>query len=164
MTQLLRFAVPTPSVLCDNSEMSRCRQPDTAAGFFDADRHNEALTLLCADSLLMGEPDAAFKFADRRCRVVTPSTYDLLLRATASRLMNETHYAEADLVRAFDIDPTTALLRMRHCLPGQFAHKPGMKTFPARIHFDERVHSGKRGRHWNVPPVSNESSGKLDAA
>jgi hypothetical protein len=90
--------------------MPRCRQPDTATGFFDADRHNKALTLLCAHSLRMGEPDAAFKFADRRCRVVTPSAYDLLLRATASRLMNETDFAEGDLARAFDIDPTHDLV------------------------------------------------------
>ena len=33
-----------------------------------------------------------------------------MLRATASRLMNETSYAEADLARAFEIDPTHDLV------------------------------------------------------
>ena len=55
-------------------------------------------------------PDAAFMFADRRCRVVTPAAYDLVLRATASRLMNEARYAEEDLTRAFEIDPTHDLV------------------------------------------------------
>ena len=49
-------------------------------------------------------------FADRRCRLRSPTAYDLLLRATASRLMNETSHAEADLARAFDIDPTHDLV------------------------------------------------------
>jgi GT2 family glycosyltransferase len=74
-------------------------------GFFDAARHNEALALLCADALRKGPPEAAFMFADRRCRLGTPATYDLLMRATASRLMNETRYAEEDLARAFETDP-----------------------------------------------------------
>ena len=91
--------------------MPRRRQPDTArTGFFDADRHNEAFTLLCADSLRMGVSNAAFMFADRRCRVVTPAAYDLVLRATASLLMNEARYAEEDLTRAFEIDPTHDLV------------------------------------------------------
>ena len=94
-----------------DNEMFRRRPPDTArTAFFDVDRHNEALTLLCTDSLRMGVSDAAFMFADRRCRVVTPSAYDLLLRATASRLMNEARYAEEDLTRAFEIDPTHDLV------------------------------------------------------
>src|ERR1700750_1727861 len=105
MTQYLRFAAPASSILRDN-EMPRRRQPHTVTtGFFDADRHNEALALLCADAVQMGESNAAFMFADRRCRVVAPAAYDLLLRATASRLMDETHYAEEDLARAFEIDP-----------------------------------------------------------
>ena len=49
-------------------------------------------------------------FADRRCRLPAPTAYDLMLRATASRLMNETSYAEADLARAFEIDPTHDLV------------------------------------------------------
>ena len=54
MTQHLRFAAPDPSILPDN-EMSRRRQPDTArAAFLDVDRHNEALTLLCARLLADG--------------------------------------------------------------------------------------------------------------
>jgi O-antigen biosynthesis protein len=110
MTQCLRFATPAPKILCGN-EMHRCRLPDTAtAGFFDANWHKESLALLCADALRTGESDAAFMFADRRCRIVTPAAYDLLLRATASRLMHEMRYAEGDLARAFEIDPTHDLV------------------------------------------------------
>ena len=88
-------------------ETPGCDPRDLAtAGFFDAGRHNEALALLCANALRMGRPEAAFMFADRRCRLPTPTAYDFMLRATASRLMNETSHAEADLARAFEIDPT----------------------------------------------------------
>jgi GT2 family glycosyltransferase len=45
-------------------------------------------------------------FADRRCRLDAPTACDFLLRATASRLMCEAAFAEADLARAFEIDPT----------------------------------------------------------
>ena len=109
VTQRLRIAAPAPG-LRDN-DMPRRQRPDAAAaGFFDADRHSETLALLGAASLRMGKSNAAFMFADRRCRVVTPSAYDLLLRATASRLMNEVRYAEEDLARAFEIDPTHDLV------------------------------------------------------
>ena len=80
------------------------------AGFFDANRHGEALALLSADALRSGRPEAAFLFADRRCRLAAPTVYDLILRATASRLMSETAYAENDLARAFEIDPTHELV------------------------------------------------------
>ena len=93
---------------CATTTCLAAEQPDTAAtGFFDADRHNEASTLLCADSLRMGKSNAAFMFADRRCRVVTPCAYDLLLRATASRLMNETRTPKGtSRVRSRSIQPT----------------------------------------------------------
>lgn len=91
----------TPS--CDPRDLA-------ATGFFDAGRHVEALALLCANALRKGRPEAAFMFADRRCRLPAPTAYDLMLRATASRLMKATGYAEADLVRAFEIDPTQDLV------------------------------------------------------
>ena len=80
------------------------------AGFFDAGRHSDALALLCAEALKTGRPETAFMFADRKCRLSTPTACDLMLRALASRLMNETGYAQADLARAFEADPTHDLV------------------------------------------------------
>ena len=71
---------------------------------------SERLSLLAADALTTGRPEAAYMFADRRCRLQAPTAYDFLLRATASRLMNEAAFAEADLTRAFEIDPTHDLV------------------------------------------------------
>ena len=110
MTGSSQFTTPAASALHED-DTSRRRLPDKATkGFYDAARHIEALALLCADALRMGQSEAAFMFADRRCRLVTPVAYDLLLRATASRLMNETRYAEGDLARAFETDPTHDLV------------------------------------------------------
>ena len=110
MTASLRFPTPARTVLRDNETPRRGPLDKAEAGFFDAARHNEALTLLCVDALRMGRSKAAFMFADRRCRLVLPSAYDLMLRATASRLMNETRHAEEDLVQAFEADPTHDLV------------------------------------------------------
>jgi O-antigen biosynthesis protein len=88
---------------CDRQDLAR-------ATFFDPGRHSEALALRYADALKTGRPEAAFMFADRRCRLCAPTAYDLMLRAIASRLMNETAYAEADLAKAFEIDPTHDLV------------------------------------------------------
>jgi O-antigen biosynthesis protein len=110
MTAPLRFSTPARTVLRDEETRRRGLPAKAETGFFDAARHNEALVLLCANALRMGRSEAAFMFADRRCRLVMPTAYDLLLRATASRLMNETRYAEGDLARAFETDPTNDLV------------------------------------------------------
>ena len=80
------------------------------AGLFDAGRHTEALALLSAEALCTGRSEAAFMFADRRCRLSAPTACDFMLRATALRLMNQTSDAEADLARAFEFDPTSDLV------------------------------------------------------
>jgi GT2 family glycosyltransferase len=91
---------------------------------FDAGRHSEALTLLSAGALRMGRPETAFMFADRRCRLPAPTAHDFMLRATASRLMNETSYAETDLARAFEIDPTNDLVISNVLAWGPLALQP----------------------------------------
>jgi GT2 family glycosyltransferase len=110
MPESIRFASPRIDIRSVDKTPGWDSRDLAKAGFFDAGRHNEALALLSAEALRMGRPDAAFMFADRRCRLPSPTAYDLLLRATASRLMNETSYAEADLARAFEIDPTHDLV------------------------------------------------------
>ena len=87
-------------------------------------RHSEALALLYAEALKSGRPEAAFMFADRRCRLSGPTAYNLMLRAIACRLMNETRYAEADLARAFEIDPTHDLIIANVLAWGAPALKP----------------------------------------
>jgi O-antigen biosynthesis protein len=111
MTRSLWFRRPAPGAPCDDEEARRLRLKHSATTeFADAARHSEALALLCAEALRKGRPEAAFMFADRRCRLVAPTACDLLLRATASRLMGETGYAERDLARAFETDPTHDLV------------------------------------------------------
>ena len=73
-------------------------------------RNGEALALDAARALRLGRPELAFRFADRRCRLPRPTAQDFTLRAAASCLMGETAYAEADLRRAFEIDPTHDLV------------------------------------------------------
>jgi O-antigen biosynthesis protein len=124
MPASIRLASPRSDVGGADSTFG-CDPRDLAkAGFFDAGRHNEALALLCAEALRIGRPDAAFRFADRRCRLPLPTAYDLLLRANASRLMNETSYAQADLARAFEIDPTHDLVISNVLAWGALALRP----------------------------------------
>ena len=110
MTAFKQFALPRIDIRRADEVPGYDPRNLARTGFFDAVRHHEALALLCANALRMGRPEAAFMFADRRCRLPTPTACDFMLRATASRLMNETSYAEADLVRAFEIDPTHNLI------------------------------------------------------
>ena len=63
-------------------------------------------------------------FADRRCRLSGPTAYNFTLRAIASQLMNETMHAEADLTKAFEIDPTHDLVIANVLTWGAPALKP----------------------------------------
>ncbi len=63
-------------------------------------------------------------FADRRCRLSGPTAYNFMLRAIASQLMNETMHAEADLTKAFEIDPTHDLVIANVLTWGAPALKP----------------------------------------
>jgi O-antigen biosynthesis protein len=73
-------------------------------------RQNELLASLSASALQKGEFEAAFMFADRRCRRPTPSARDFLLRALACRRLGYDESATQDLVRAFEIDPNDELV------------------------------------------------------
>ncbi len=77
--------------------------------FFDPRRHYEALALLASEQLERGEFRAAFRYADRRCRLAK-NAHDFLLRAEASRRAGETRFAAKDLARAIEIDPTDPLV------------------------------------------------------
>jgi O-antigen biosynthesis protein len=78
--------------------------------FFDEERHCEALALLASARLSAGDAASAFMFADRRCRLLTPGASDFLLRAEASRLAGHFKFAESDLAKAVEIDPTNILV------------------------------------------------------
>lgn len=85
---------------------------DAEALFFDPDRHFEALALLAAASLRRGENAAAFRYADRLCRLREPSTEDRLLHSEACRRAGFIEEAADDLRRALEQDPTDrAVLR-----------------------------------------------------
>jgi GT2 family glycosyltransferase len=74
--------------------------------FFDPRRHSEALTRLASESLSCGDSSAAFRYADRRCRLSKPGAREYLLRSEASRRAGHTKFAAQDLARAFEADPT----------------------------------------------------------
>ena len=124
MTASIRPAASDPDARALD-ELAGCDRDDLAgAGFFEPARHSEALALLCADALKRGRSEAAFIFADRMCRLSPPTACDLILRAMASQLMSETGYAEADLARAFEIDPTHDLVIANVLAWGPPALKP----------------------------------------
>ena len=153
MTVSLRSSTPACAAQRDD-ETARGRPPDRReTGFFDAARHNEALVLLCADALRMGRFEAAFMFADRRCRLVTPGAYDLLLRATASRLMNETRYAEGDLARAFETGPTHDLVIANVLAWGS----PALQRLAATSFIEGELQDAEtsRARDARLPVVGN---------
>ena len=79
--------------------------------FFDPRRHSEALALLAARKLDQGDYAAAFRYADRRCRLLKPDARDYLLRFEASRGAGCEDYAAQDLTRAIEIDPTDPLVK-----------------------------------------------------
>jgi GT2 family glycosyltransferase len=110
MTDFIRRSLLHIGARVRSDVPGRDRHNLARVGFFDADRHSDALALLCAEALKRGPPDTAFMFADRKCRLSAPTAYDLTLRALASRLMNEIGYAQADLARAFEIDPMNDLV------------------------------------------------------
>jgi GT2 family glycosyltransferase len=72
----------------------------------DPRRHLAALVFLAAENLQKGDFAAAFRFADRLCRIARPSARDFLLRSEASRRMGFADEARGDLARALERDPT----------------------------------------------------------
>ena len=86
--------------------------PRRDAMFVDASRHVDDLAALAGSLLAKGQPEFAFAFADRRCRLIRPSARDYLLRAEASRLSGFETYALEDLVAAIEADPTDSLVNL----------------------------------------------------
>ncbi|MBV8565512.1 MAG: glycosyltransferase family 2 protein [Methylobacteriaceae bacterium] len=81
------------------------------AAFLDEKGHADALTMLAARCLNEGDFARAFMFADRRCRIEPAAdARHYLLRAEASRRLGDARYAEADLKKAVEIDPTDVLV------------------------------------------------------
>ena len=108
MTRLVSNAPPSRRAKSTFAKMHLSHQ--TEALLVEPHRQNELLASLSAAALQKGEFEAAFMFADRRCRRPTPSAHDFLLRASASHLLGYDESAMQDLARAFEIDPTDELV------------------------------------------------------
>ena len=68
--------------------------------------HHQSLELLAAQALAEGNSAAAFRFADRRCRILPqPEPHCYILRSEASFKMRAKSAAIADLERALEIAP-----------------------------------------------------------
>ena len=68
--------------------------------------HHQALELKCVEALARGDPDAAFRFADRRCRIrPLPDAHSFVLRAEALHRLGERDAALAALETALQIAP-----------------------------------------------------------
>jgi O-antigen biosynthesis protein len=68
--------------------------------------HYQSLEFLAARSLADGDPVPAFKFADRRCRILpVPEPHCYVLRAEAYFQMGSAANAVADIAKALEINP-----------------------------------------------------------
>ena len=108
MTLLASNASPPGSAKSTFARMALSRQRE--ALLVEPRRQNELLASLSAAALQGGAFEAAFMFADRRCRRPTPSAHDFLLRSSASRRLGYDESATKDLAQAFEIDPIDELV------------------------------------------------------
>ena len=76
--------------------------------FFDRELHGEALATLASAQISAGQPEAAFRSADRRLRLGSQRARDFLLRAEALRRLGLTGPAKVDLAAAIEADPAAA--------------------------------------------------------
>jgi O-antigen biosynthesis protein len=68
--------------------------------------HHQSLEILAAKALAAGDAVAAFKLADRRCRVLpSPEAHCYVMRAEASYSLGAPQAAIADLLKALDVAP-----------------------------------------------------------
>jgi GT2 family glycosyltransferase len=73
--------------------------------FFE-EPHHQSLELLAMKALAQGDVEAAFAFADRRCRVSpAPEAHSFVLRAEASIRMGDPHAAVSDITNALRLAP-----------------------------------------------------------
>ncbi|GGC67646.1 glycosyltransferase family 2 protein [Chelatococcus reniformis] len=92
--------------------MAELSEPSGA--LLSASRHADMLTLGAASALNRGDAAAAFRFADRRCRVSRRATArDYLLRAEALHKLGNVEAAQADLATAIQMDPADPLVAVR---------------------------------------------------
>ncbi len=76
--------------------------------------HHQSLELLATKALAANNFNAAFKFADRRCRILpTPEAHCFLLRGEASYNLGAKTAAIADVARALEIDPDNVAANRR---------------------------------------------------
>lgn len=109
---------PSPAGLLASLRRERA---DLYAMVLDPVLHPQGLNRLAAHALDRGWPEAAFAFADRRCRIrPVPTARDYLLRAEASRRLGDGAGAAADVRTARDIDPLDPLVNLQalRCLDG----------------------------------------------
>jgi GT2 family glycosyltransferase len=68
--------------------------------------HHQSLELLAARALANGDPMAAFRLADRRCRInPAPEPHSYILRAEAARRLGDRVGAVSDIEKAIDLAP-----------------------------------------------------------
>ncbi len=84
-------------------------QTISEATFLDRRAHSEALAVATSLHLQRGDAENALLFADRRCRLARAEAQDWLLRAEASRLAGFAEFAQIDLTKAVECDPTDIL-------------------------------------------------------
>jgi len=76
--------------------------------------HHQSLELLAAQALAAGNIAAAFRLADRRCRILpTPEPHCYLLRGDASYNLGAKTAAIADVTKALEIAPDNVAANRR---------------------------------------------------
>ena len=91
--------------------------------------HHQSLELLAAQALADGNAKAAFRFADRRCRVLpVPEPHCFVLRGEASFKMGAKLAAIADIEKALEIAPQDIIANRR-----MFAWAAGLRQKQAAL-------------------------------
>jgi O-antigen biosynthesis protein len=73
---------------------------------FDGERHSAALETLALQALHNGDPAQAYRFADRRCRILPlAEAHHYALRGEISYRRGDTEAALADITRALELAP-----------------------------------------------------------
>jgi GT2 family glycosyltransferase len=76
--------------------------------------HHQSLELMAVDALARGNAVAAFRLADRRCRIAPPpEAHSLVLRADASLRMGDRAAAVTDIARALRLAPDDLVANRR---------------------------------------------------
>src|ERR1700754_2806000 len=131
----------------------RRKQPSTADAptggvhfaFFDEESHHEALEQLAVQALAKGDVRAAFKFADRRCRIAPRAqAHHYTLRAEILRRLGERDATLRNIKRALELLPEDIAANRRMLEWGDgadrqaaaevlLASEPNFKSLPSVI-------------------------------